>query len=93
MKNKWTKGGFSTGKKKTALVPCAVFLSCFGFDVFFFVSYWNRAFQNGYSSCVVEPDIELNDERSTPGWATIPLHHQLVAESARNEELQSFDCR
>ena len=37
-----------------------------GFDVFSLfpvvVSYENQQFQNRYSSCLVEPDIELNDE-------------------------------
>ena len=36
-----------------------------GFDVFSLfpvVSYINEQFQNRYSSCLVEPDIELNDQ-------------------------------
>ena len=32
------------------------------FSLFPVVSYGNQQFQNRYSSCLVEPDIELNDE-------------------------------
>ena len=56
--------GFSTGKKTNQrLFRAPSFYR--GFDVFSLfpvVSYGNQQFQNRYSSCLVEPDIELNDE-------------------------------
>ena len=48
---------------------------------------WESAISEENSSRLVERDFGLPDERSTPRWAIISLHHQLVAESARNEEL------
>ena len=72
-------------------LSAVVLMFCSLFPV---VSYENQQFRNRYSSCLVEPDIELNDEWYTPGWAIIPLHRQFVAESARNEELLwGFYCR
>ena len=33
-----------------------------GFDVSFFALFGNQPSQNRYSSCLVEPDIELHDK-------------------------------
>ena len=60
LKNKWTKGGFSTGKKENS---CSVrdLSIVVGFDIFF-VSYGNQPFWNWHSSSFVQLDIELHDE-------------------------------
>ena len=59
-------GGFLTGKKTNQqLFRAPSFYRVFFFHVFALfpvVSYRNQQFQNRYSSCLVEPDIELSDE-------------------------------
>ena len=58
-------------------------------------------FHKGISSLrtvlFAEHDVKLH-ECSTPGWAIILLHHQLIVEQliverGRNEDLQGFSCR
>ena len=65
VKNKRRRSGFSTGKKTNQQLLFRPPSFSSGFDVFSLfpvVSYGNQQFQNRYSSCLVEPDIELNDE-------------------------------
>ena len=62
VKNKWTKGRFSTGLKKTAVVPCAVFLSVVGFNVFSLFRMGVSHFRIGTLPIFIEPDLELYDE-------------------------------
>ena len=59
VKNKWTKGEFSTGKKKPSSCSVRGLSIVVCFDVFFFVSYGNQPFQNRYSCCLVEPDMDF----------------------------------
>ena len=82
--------GFSNAKKNTwqpdaAVVPCAVFYG--GVDVFFFISYGNRPFQNGTLIVLLSQILHPTASDSRQDGHFIPLHHQLVAGSARNEEL------
>ena len=61
MRTKWTKGGFSTDavKNSCSVRGLSIVVGCY---VYSFVSYGNQPFQNTYSSCLVERDIELHDE-------------------------------
>ena len=57
-------GGFSTCLKNkiSSCYVSRLFIMVFDvFSLFPVVSYGNQQFQNRYSSCLVEPDIELHD--------------------------------